>query len=80
MSLSTKIGLPHAIQQILNDQADEANNNKAIDMWTSQAEGKYQAQMQSLNSNISFLTYDNILALTNLIRKTCRFYGNVYIS
>lgn len=44
--------MPYAIQQILDDQANETNNNKPIDMWTSQAEEQYQAQMQSLNSNI----------------------------
>ncbi|GAA5796705.1 hypothetical protein HPULCUR_002080 [Helicostylum pulchrum] len=48
ISPSTKASLPLTIQQILDDQADEINHKESIDMWTSQAEEKYQAQMQSL--------------------------------
>lgn len=73
------MGLPYAIQQILNDQADEINNNKPIDMWTSQAEEQYQAQMQSLNSNMYFYHTMNI-GVDKFIRKIGGFYGNIYIS
>ncbi|GAA5815536.1 hypothetical protein MFLAVUS_009048 [Mucor flavus] len=48
ISPSTKASLPLTIQQILDDQADEISHKESIDMWTSQAEEKYQAQMQSL--------------------------------
>ncbi|KAI7892264.1 P-loop containing nucleoside triphosphate hydrolase protein [Mucor mucedo] len=79
ISPSTKMGLPYAIQQILDDQTDEINNNKPIDMWTSQAEEQYQAQMQSLNSNMYFYHTMNI-GVDKFIRKIGGFYGNIYIS
>ncbi|KAG2228952.1 hypothetical protein INT48_008020 [Thamnidium elegans] len=48
ISPSTKLSLPLTIQQILDDQAEEINHKGPIDMWTFQAEEKYQSQMQSL--------------------------------
>lgn len=50
ISPSTKSSLPLTIQQILEDKQKSNEAEEAIDMWTPEAEKKYQLQMQSLNS------------------------------
>ncbi|EPB90295.1 hypothetical protein HMPREF1544_02820 [Mucor circinelloides 1006PhL] len=52
ISPSTKSSLPLTIQQILEDKQKSNEAEEAIDMWTPEAEKKYQLQMQSLNRRL----------------------------
>ncbi|KAF1807654.1 putative ATP-dependent RNA helicase DHX34 [Mucor lusitanicus] len=52
ISSSTKSSLPLTIQQMLEDKQKSNDSDENIDMWTPEAEKKYQLRMQSLNRRL----------------------------